>query len=102
MSNEPRGVNFQPEQHPAYLTPVWHPGAEVVTGYGYEGADAYTPVAEWSPGIKELYVVPGTGPLESQVIRRQLLQSEPSQLVPAACAPPAPMQSPTHFLLLLS
>lgn len=61
---DPPVVNFAPEGGEAVvIVPVWSPGVEVVQGFGGVGARVLTALPEGGPGIKPVFVTPGTLPV---------------------------------------
>lgn len=63
MSNPPV-VNFVAEGgQPVHVVGECSPGVEVVQGFGADGARTVTAMPEGGPGIKPVFVTPGSLPL---------------------------------------
>lgn len=57
-------MNFVPEGgQPVVIVHEWSPGVEVVQGFGADGAPLMTVLSESGPGVKPVFVTPGTLPL---------------------------------------
>jgi hypothetical protein len=104
MEANPPNVNFGPEGQPVFLMPEWSPGVEVVQGIPVEGAPVVTPMPEGGPGVRPVFVLPGTLPATAAAFAHQGAagQQALAQLAAAAQATSSQAETEAHFLLLLA